>query len=378
MRKLKKHINRKKSVVTGKQNLKLLHTFHNYPVYFGCINNPSSEDIFTDMEWWIDKNSGVIQLNKLIPLDILYQEQHVDGVGPSWENYYQDLASFVIKQNPKDILEIGGGSGRLANIILDKTPNLPYTMIEPNPKEKNSNINIIVDFFDKDFILPKKADTIIFSQVLEHAYSPEGFIKGISNNLNLGGKVIFGYPDLKYMLKNKQTNAINFEHTMFLTDYFVDFLLKKHNLEIIKKKRQGKVNILYFCQKKRKVIQKPLKNKYSEYKKIFDNFIDHHKKIVLDLNKKIQQTSLPVYLFGAHIFSQHLIALGLKTDKIINILDNGESKQNRRLYGTNLISKSPKILKGIGKGIVILKAGSYNDEIKQDILENINSNIIFI
>jgi len=42
------------------------------------------------------------------------------------------------------------------------------------------------------------------------------------------------------------------------------------------------------------------------------------------------------------------------------------------------IVKSPKFLSNKKAPIVILKAGIYNNEIKKDILENINSNVRFI
>ncbi|OIU31900.1 hypothetical protein AW255_08725 [Campylobacter jejuni] len=70
-----------------------------------------------------------------------------------------------------------------------------------------------------------------------------------------------------------------------------------------------------------------------------------------------------------------MIFQGLNTEKIINILDNNPSKQEKRLYGTKFIVKSPKILKDQDDSLVILNAGVYNDEIEKDILENINKNI---
>ncbi|EKA8430155.1 TPA: SAM-dependent methyltransferase, partial [Campylobacter jejuni] len=54
---------------------------------------------------------------------------------------------------------------------------------------------------------------------------------------------------------------------------------------------------------------------------------------------------------------------------------NNPSKQEKRLYGTKFIVKSPKILKDQDDSLVILNAGVYNDEIEKDILENINKNI---
>ena len=84
------------------------------------------------------------------------------------------------------------------------------------------------------------------------------------------------------------------------------------------------------------------------------------------------------FIFGAHIFTQYLIKFGLDEKLFSNILDNDGRKIGERLYGTDLIVKSPKILKDIENPILVLKAAQYNEEIKKDILENINPNTRFI
>ena len=61
----------------------------------------------------------------------------------------------------------------------------------------------------------------------------------------------------------------------------------------------------------------------------------------------------------------------------MGILDNDLNKHKKRLYGTNMIVDSPRKLKNVIEPIVILKAGIYNNEIKKDILENINPNTVF-
>ena len=55
-----------------------------------------------------------------------------------------------------------------------------------------------------------------------------------------------------------------------------------------------------------------------------------------------------------------------------------ETKENKRLYGTNLKVKSPQILKKEEAPLVILKCGVYNNEIKNQIIKNINSKVIFL
>ena len=43
------------------------------------------------------------------------------------------------------------------------------------------------------------------------------------------------------MIKRKYTNAVNFEHTIFLTDPYIEFLLAKHGFKLIRKKFGNKV-----------------------------------------------------------------------------------------------------------------------------------------
>ena len=57
--------------------------------------------------------------------------------------------------------------------------------------------------------------------------------------------------------------------------------------------------------------------------------------------------------------------------------NNDPKKQGKRLYGTNLMVQSPSVLREVKNPIVILKAGVYNEEIKADILLNINSSVVF-
>ena len=119
---------------------------------------------------------------------------------------------------------------------------------------------------------------------------------------------------------------------------------------------------------------------YERNKKLYLDFLDYYKKLIVDLNKIIKKVDpqQPIYLFGAHVFSQYLIKLGINTNHIICLLDNDINKQGKRLYGTNMMVKSPKVLTDVKNPIIILKAGVYDNEIKTDILENINKNAKFL
>jgi hypothetical protein len=180
------------------------------------------------------------------------------------------------------------------------------------------------------------------------------------------------------MLKNNFTNCLDFEHTVFITEYFTDYILSKCGFKILEKEYYGNPHSIFYATEK--VVESQiveLENKYNEYKEVFQNFVKYHQDLVKELNEKIEQEKRPVHLFGAHIFSQYLLNFGLRTDKITSILDNSSLKQGKRLYGTNFLVESAKILREKQGAVVILKAGIYNNEIKKDILENINANVIF-
>ena len=74
------YINRNHDVVLGNNDLEDLHTFYNSPVFMGCTDQHSSKDVLADMSWKISKGSGMIQLNPLLPLDVVYNAEHGNDI----------------------------------------------------------------------------------------------------------------------------------------------------------------------------------------------------------------------------------------------------------------------------------------------------------
>ena len=116
---------------------------------------------------------------------------------------------------------------------------------------------------------------------------------------------------------------------------------------------------------------------YENNKSLFLDYVKYYQDEVKNLNNLIENYNGEIFLFGGHIFSQFLIFNGLNINKITSILDNSKMKQGNRLYGTSFIVESPNILNKYTKPSVILKTASYNEEIKKDIIDNINNKVIF-
>ena len=376
------NIERKQDAISGLEDLEHLYTFEAFPVFMGCIEQPQEDDILADMQWVISKKSGLIQLNSLLPLDILYPESHGSGnVGGMWLEHHREFAQFIQKQSPNSVLEIGGAHGILSREYKKESP-IEWTILEPNPSpEEGVDAQFIKGFFDDKFTFDGEIDTFVHSHVLEHVYDPNQFIIHISDFLEEGQNLIFSLPNMEEMLKRKYTNCINFEHTIFMTEPYVEYLLSKHGFKRIDKRFFKKDHSIFYAYVKTNevnTIEIP-ENLYNYNKKLYLDYVEYHNILIKDLNEKIKgvKSEQPIYLFGAHVFAQYLISFGLDTSSIVCLLDNDIKKSGKRLYGTNLLVESPRVLENVENPIVILKAGVYNDEISDQILTEINSDVIF-
>jgi SAM-dependent methyltransferase len=347
----------------------------------GCVQGDISNDLFMDQRWSISKSSGLVQLDNLVPLEILYPESHGSGgIGKLWEEHHAEFANFIQKVNPKSVLEIGGAHGLLAREYMNRE-NIDWVIIEPNPVPvEGCRAQFINKFFDESFSSKKSFDAVIHSHVLEHLYEPNKFMENLSKFIDRGKYLIFTLPNMKVMLENKYTNCLNFEHTVFITEPYIEYLLLKNGFEIHEKKYfKDDHSIFYKAIKTDNYISKDIDPRlYEENKKLYLDYKNSHLKSIKKLNEEIEEFNGPIYLFGAHIFSQYLIVNGLKREKIKCILDNDPRKWNKRLYGTSLDVRNPSIMEDDARPIVILRAGVYNQEIKDEILKKINSKTIFI
>ena len=373
-------LNRDFCVFTGQKDLEPIYSFKDFPIFMGCVDHPLSEDKLFDMNWFISRSSGSIQLNPLVPLDILYGQSHGSGsIGKAWEKHHKSFAEFIAEQKQsKNILEIGGGHGITAKNYIEIVPESNWTMVEPNPTNmENPRIKVKKGFFTKDFKIEDQIDTVVHSHLLEHIYEPIDFFNQINQFLVEGSSMVFSIPNLKVMLEKCYTNCINFEHTIFFTEPYIEYALSKTGFEIVNKKFYLEDHsIFYFTKKINNKTKIDLSHDlYNSNTRLFKNYIHTHKILINKLNQKLNEFQGQCYLFGAHIFSQYLISFGLNTKNIECVLDNDPKKQGGRLYGTSLFVSPPDSIRNMDNVAVILKAGQYQEEVKKQLLE-INSDLI--
>lgn len=376
-------IQRGTDAILGGSDLEPLYKFSGFPVFMGCTGKPQETDLLSDMAWFISKSSGAIQLNPLLPLDVIYPEAHGSGcVGKLWDIHHKSFALFVNRFRPETVLEIGGAHGILSREYAELNPILPWTIVEPNPMPvEGVKAKFIKGFFDDNFSLEFSIDTVVHSHVFEHVYDPKLFVQHLSAFIEPGKHLLFSVPNMEEMMKRKYTNCLNFEHTIFLTEPYIEYLLQSHGFRLVAKEYFLDDHSIFYAYVRDLYVQSAdlPDGLYERNKRLYLDYVRYHEELIKDLNEKIAKLSpdQSLYLFGAHVFSQYLIGFGLDTSRIECILDNDPHKQGTRLYGTSLMVSSPKILEKVENTVVVLKACVYNDEIRKDILENINPKTVF-
>lgn len=374
---------RENSVLTGENNLESIFTLKDFPVSMSCVTKEynHSNDKYLDMEYQICKDTGIIQLKKYPLFSDMYIIAHNSSFGNVWNVLFDTMAKKILeitsKINNSKIVEIGGGALLLASKILEDNSIKSYDVYEKNYSNKYTNdrrLKLIDNYFSEKTMLNYVPDIIIHSHVLEHVWHPVDFINAIKNCKCK--YQCFIVPNLQVTFEKKYANSLNFEHNFLIAEPYIDVILHNNNFEIIEKEYYLDHSIIYITKYIEKtIIPKSFPNLYNKHKQLVIDFKNYHETFINDFNNKVDNFDGKVYLFGGHIFSQFLIKFGLKTDKIKCILDNSKEKNKCRLYGTILTIEYPEIIKDTEKCAVILKAATYQDEIKKQ-LYKLNKNVV--
>jgi hypothetical protein len=192
--------------------------------------------------------------------------------------------------------------------------------------------------------------------------------------------LIFSVPNMRVMVERKYTNCLNFEHTIYLAENYIDTLLTKNGFEIVEKKYfQDDHSIFYAALKSESVQKIPLaEGLYEKNKDLYLDYVKFHIDFANEANSIIKnRKDRKIFLFGAHVQAQYLIGFGLNVNDIEAVLDNDKSKHGKRLYGTEKLVFGPSILVGVDRPILIIRAGTFTSEIISQIKE-INPTVEFI
>lgn len=363
-----------------------LYVIDDMPIKLCCVD--SIEGQCSPMSFSRCCVCNTIQLDRLIPLNLLYSSSHnTVSVGKTWDNYFRlfcDKVGEIVEGAV--VLEIGDPSGRVACALSNY--NVWY-IVEPNKNEAiewKENIHFIEDFFDENFSLGFSVDRIVHSHVFEHMYSPNVFLKKCWNVLKEGGEMFFGIPNMEHIAQEGLAPCLGifFEHTIFMNKENIEYLLKRNGFEVLSIYDYENHSILFHVKKVMPAFGGTVEGgilndnwcnidvvSINDYTQVFMTSIDKWKGMIRSVDDCHE-----LYIFGASYNSQYLLALGLAEKKIMGILDNCKEKQGKYLYGYPLKVFSPSVISGKVCGVIV-KNGYYSNEILAQLRE-LNSDVIII
>ena len=149
------------------------------------------------MEWGISKSSGIIQLTKLLPIDLIYAEYHYEAVGGIWKRHHEKFSKFLLSYANDEIVEMGGGKVSWHKYAWLLTPICLGRLLSPAPRYlPTKNIKLEKGFIENSLDVISRSNTFVHIHVLEHLYEPLKILKKISSAQNKGRRMIFSIPNL--------------------------------------------------------------------------------------------------------------------------------------------------------------------------------------
>ncbi len=351
--------------------------FLNFPVYMGCTSQPTEEDVFRDMFWVANGSRAPLEVEPVLPNELIYQANHNEPVGGLWKSHHKAFGEFVAKHAIGSyVYEIGGAHG-LASISAKLKRHLIWTIHDLNPIPDENYIGEIIEgnFGSKKTKIPPKFRTVVHSHTIEHVHSSIEFLQAISKNQNIGDIQIFSYPNMDLMLSRGNLNFLNFEHTAFLPLRFVREIIAQTGYKIVEIYNYLDHSIFISCVKVNEVkdCTESVSTLLTEEKADFERYFLSIERKVKNLNDALFSSEHKLkFIFGAHVFTQMLIAFGLETESLSGCLDNSKNKVGKRLYGTNLEVFDPTQVLALSESMVVMSVADYAEEIKAQINEITN------
>ena len=355
------------------------------------IGSTPKEEISFPAELLFCDESKLAQLGCIVDKEILfpYSYPYTSSTTKILRDNFADLykdTNKIIKLNKNDlIIDIGSNDGNLLSNFKKKHKVLGVTPEKIGKLAIRKGITTIIDYFNKKVsskILKKygKAKVITATNVFAHIDNINGIVKSILKTLSKDGIFISESHYLLPLIQTVQYDTIYHEHLRYYSLESLNYLFKKHNLEIIDSKEipthGGSIRV-YAARKGIYKISKNVKKQFNKEKKYLNkkNFLNFRKKVVtskinlFNIIKRVKDKNKRIFGVGAPSRASTLINyLGLDQDIIDCVLEiNGSYKIGNYIPGTKIPIVNENILSKQKPDYLILFSWHIKNELKKNL-----------
>ena len=355
------------------------------------VNTTIDEEIFFPAELLYCEKSKLAQLSCIVNKEILfpYSYPYTSSTTRILRENFNDLynqTKTLIDLNKRDlIIDIGSNDG---NLLSNFKENHRVHGVTPEKIGKlaiKKGIPTIINYFNKEVsnkIINKhgKAKIITATNVFAHIDNINSILNLIKNNLKNDGIFISESHYLLTLIKTLQYDTIYHEHMRYYSLMSLNYLFKKHGLEIIEVReipthggsirvfasRKGVYKISNNVKKQFKKEKRYLNKKYFD---IFKKKVVESKINLFNLIKKISDKKQKICGVGAPSRASTLINyVGLNEDIIDCVLEiNGSHKIGNYIPGTKIPILNENIINKIKPDFLVLFSWHIKDELKKNL-----------
>ena len=355
------------------------------------IGSTPQEEISFPAELLFCDESKLAQLGCIVDKEILfpysypYTSSTTKILRDNFADLYKDTNKIIELGKNDLIIDIGSNDGNLLSNFKQKHKVLGVTPEKIGKLAIKKGIPTIIDYFNKKVsskILKKygKAKVITATNVFAHIDNINSVVKAILKTLKTDGVFISESHYLLPLIQTLQYDTIYHEHLRYYSLESLNFLFKKHNLEIIDTKEipthGGSIRV-YAARKGIYKISSNVKKQFNKEKKYLNkkSFLNFKKKVVtskinlFNIIKKVKDKNKKIFGVGAPSRASTLINyLGLDQDIIDCVLEiNGSYKIGYYIPGTKIPIINENILSEQKPDYLLLFSWHIKNELKKNL-----------
>jgi len=355
------------------------------------IGSTAEEEISFPAELLYCNKSKLAQLGCIVDKEILfpYSYPYTSSTTKILRENFADLykeTKKIVNLNKNDlIIDIGSNDGNLLSNFKNNHKVLGVTPEKIGKIAIKKGIPTIIDYFNEKTsskIIKKygRAKVITATNVFAHIDNINSIVKSIIKTLRTDGVFISESHYLLPLIQTVQYDTIYHEHLRYYSLESLNFLLKKHNLEIIHTKEipthGGSIRV-YAARKGIYKISNNVKKQFKKEKKYlnkksFENFkknVVSSKINLFNIIKKIKDKNEIIFGVGAPSRASTLINyLGLDQDIVDCVLEiNGSYKIGNYIPGTKIPILNENILSKKKPDYLILFSWHIKNELKRNL-----------
>ena len=355
------------------------------------IGTTLEEEISFPAELLYCKKSKLAQLGCIVDKEILfpytypYTSSTTRILRENFADLYKDTRKMINLKKKDLIIDIGSNDGNLLSNFKDNHRVLGVTPEKIGKLAIKKGIPTIIDYFNNKTvkkILKKngKAKIITATNVFAHIDNINNIVRNIIKTLDTDGIFISESHYLLPLIKTVQYDTIYHEHLRYYSLQSLNYLFKKHNLEIIDTKEisthGGSIRVYAARKGKYKVsknvklqLQKENKNLNKKSFNQFKKNVVNSKIRLFNIINKLKKSNKTIFGVGAPSRASTLINyLGLNQDIIDCVLEiNGSYKIGNYIPGTKIPILNENILKQKKPSFLLLFSWHIKDELKKNL-----------